>query len=386
MKKRSIQFCPKILGGFPPPVTGSSASLLAITQEVENIQGTHVERLDVSTGKITRNISTITTKFVCYIRHWFTLLTSPSKSSGTLYLISEGDKALVFTLLTTIIARFSGHTVILHHHSFSYINSHRFLMRATNFSLGKKDTHVFLSEGMASKFFRTYPLRRNFIVNHNLGQLEQFNQIAKAMPMSQKKCGGVLVIGMLSNLMKSKGLDTFISIAQGARELNLPIRFELAGPPVSEEDSNLIKDAKESLGDSFNHIGPVYGDDKVRFLKTLDIFIFPTRYHHEAQPIVLLEALCCGCAVISTDRGCIAEDMAQMGGISLDRKDASNPAAYLKVLSDFAANRKKLNDFRSRGVTLTQIRFDQAMRERRILIDRICALPNKKEFSDLEHS
>lgn len=371
----------KILGGFPPPITGNSASLLAITNEVEKKANVRVKKLDVSTAQLNRNAFVVLLKLWRYIQHWMVLLASFSKARKSLYMICEGDKALVFTLLTILVGRLSGHAITLHHHSFSYINSHRFLMRAVNYTLGKKNQHVFLSAGMAEKFFQTYPCKRGFVVNHNLGQLEHFLDTSTASPLQARSPDEPLVVGMLSNLMNAKGLDTYIKIAIMAREANLPIRFELAGPPVSDQDAAQIEYAVEKLADQFRYLGPLYGQEKALFLKRLDVFIFPTRYHHEAQPIVLLEALCSGAAVISNDRGCIAEDMAQMGGISIDKNHASNPDAYLEVLEKFARDREGLDRFRARAAALTQKRVEQTAIEKSNLINRICLMTHEEQFN-----
>ena len=49
--------------------------------------------------------------------------------------------------------------------------------------------------------------------------------------------------------------------------------------------------------------GRKYGKDKVAFLNAADIFVFPTFYHNECFPLVLLEAMEHGVACISTTEG-----------------------------------------------------------------------------------
>ena len=42
------------------------------------------------------------------------------------------------------------------------------------------------------------------------------------------------------------------------------------------------------------------GSDKLRFLRTCQFFLLPTRYRYEAQPISIIEALAFGLVVITT--------------------------------------------------------------------------------------
>jgi glycosyltransferase involved in cell wall biosynthesis len=58
-----------------------------------------------------------------------------------------------------------------------------------------------------------------------------------------------------------------------------------------------------------DYVGPIYGDAKDTFFSDLDVFIFPTGYFNEAQPIVLYEAVAAGALVISVDRGAIREQI-----------------------------------------------------------------------------
>jgi hypothetical protein len=45
------------------------------------------------------------------------------------------------------------------------------------------------------------------------------------------------------------------------------------------------------------------GEDKWRLYRTADVFVFPSLYKVEAQPLVLLEAMTFGCAVVSSEVG-----------------------------------------------------------------------------------
>jgi glycosyltransferase involved in cell wall biosynthesis len=79
----------------------------------------------------------------------------------------------------------------------------------------------------------------------------------------------------------------------------------LAGPCRNAEAENLINRALQEHKGFINYVGAVYGDRKVEYFRSIDCFLFPTRFHTESWGIVLNEALASGVPVITTNRGCI---------------------------------------------------------------------------------
>lgn len=61
--------------------------------------------------------------------------------------------------------------------------------------------------------------------------------------------------------------------------------------------------AKRGLEGMVVYHGRKYGKDKEAFLNGAEIFVFPTFYHNECFPLVLLEAMEHGVACISTTEG-----------------------------------------------------------------------------------
>jgi glycosyltransferase involved in cell wall biosynthesis len=115
-------------------------------------------------------------------------------------------------------------------------------------------------------------------------------------------------IGFLSNLNPEKGLDTVVEVFRALRARQLDIRLTIAGPVTGAHAQVLLDDALSEFGDAVEYRGALYGEGKADFFRALDLFLFPTRYPNEAEPLVLLEALAAGVPVIATRRGCIADD------------------------------------------------------------------------------
>jgi glycosyltransferase involved in cell wall biosynthesis len=130
-----------------------------------------------------------------------------------------------------------------------------------------------------------------------------------------------LRIGHLGNLSIEKGLDVVIALAESLIQTGMAVQLMLAGPSANERASSLVRDARRRLGESLTECGPLYGVEKERYFESLDLFVFPTRYVNEAEPLVVFEALSHGLPVIAFDRGCIAEQVGDAGLIIKSNAD-----------------------------------------------------------------
>jgi glycosyltransferase involved in cell wall biosynthesis len=129
-------------------------------------------------------------------------------------------------------------------------------------------------------------------------------------------------------------------LAQAGSE-GLAVTGVLAGPPVSAADGRHIEDAQASLGSRLRYLGPVHGEDRTAFYRSLDLFLFPTRYKTEAQPNVVLEALAHGVPVVAFPRGCIASDLGGDAGV-LVPADADFCEHVLPLLDSLSTDADKL--------------------------------------------
>ena len=169
----------------------------------------------------------------------------------------------------------------------------------------------------------------------------------QAAETSQAAPPEAMVIGTLSNLTIEKGvgevIDTFAELIR--RGLN--VRLVLAGPAASKEAGTRIRDAVARFGDRMDVRGPVYGDDKERFLSEIDLFLFPTRYRNESWGIVLNEALMAGVPVCTYRRGCTAYLVGTNGGMVVtdDGKFVASVSdqieSWIKKPATFAAARTR---------------------------------------------
>lgn len=108
----------------------------------------------------------------------------------------------------------------------------------------------------------------------------------------------------LSNMIAEKGVWTIVEAAKLLHEKRLEIEFHFVGK-WSDISENMFQKAIEEYhleNVCFAH-GGKYGKDKDVFWEAADVFVFPTFYHNECFPLVLLEAMQHHLPCISTTEG-----------------------------------------------------------------------------------
>ena len=113
----------------------------------------------------------------------------------------------------------------------------------------------------------------------------------------------------LSNLIESKGVIVLLDALTILKEKGYGFICDFVGGETAEIDASRFDEEvnKRGLNDIAIYHGRKYGDEKMCFYKSSDIMVFPTFYHNECFPLVLLEAMQCGVACISTDEGAVPE-------------------------------------------------------------------------------
>ena len=107
----------------------------------------------------------------------------------------------------------------------------------------------------------------------------------------------------IGSLRESKGVDLILSALSGleVREREgVLVRF-LGGWSGEDYQSEVMaRVAKEGLEDCVRFEGVVTGDRKWQLLKGGDVFVFPSHYESENQPLVVIEAMAMGLPIIAS--------------------------------------------------------------------------------------
>ena len=163
----------------------------------------------------------------------------------------------------------------------------------------------------------------------------------------------------LSNLIEGKGYIQFveaielISRTTSYRNLEITIcgKFVLergasSSFKTTEMASDWIRSKIENINSSPNvkmrWLEGAFGKEKDILFSHAHIFVLPTTYRTEAQPISILEALATGCVVVTTKVGEIASTLNPEVALFLDDTSPSSISSAILNLSDSPSRRSKM--------------------------------------------
>lgn len=159
--------------------------------------------------------------------------------------------------------------------------------------------------------------------------------------------GGPVEVLFLSSLIDSKGFPEYLeALCCLAEEGKYKINASLCGPITITPFSDRFKTVAEAeewitekvsiLNDSANvridRIEGARGAQKRALFEKSHIFVLPTRYKVEAQPLAVIEAMAFGCAVVTSDVGELPSTVDAESAIVLSNPNTANVTDALKKL------------------------------------------------------
>jgi glycosyltransferase involved in cell wall biosynthesis len=173
-------------------------------------------------------------------------------------------------------------------------NNHKWIRRYIRKYIGLAHSNIALTGKLKDEMYELFGCGK-FDVAGNFAQddvmlrpdeIEAKRKIAKSQPLS---------ICYMSNVIESKGIFDLIDAVGGDEKYTLKI----AGRVFPDEKARFEK-YLEKYG-NIEFLGFVTKDEKRRLLMESAVFCLPTRYPTEAQPISIIESLCMGGMILSTD-------------------------------------------------------------------------------------
>lgn len=232
--------------------------------------------------------------------------------------------------------------VIIHYHGGYYRNLYEnmnILQREYNrYLLSKVDRVIVLGASLRYLFSGLVPdekicICENFVEDSSLLLETEFNRKVEKIYKKNK-----IDVLYLSNFIKSKG---YYDVLESAKKFkNQPVYFHFAGKFFENKEFESFKRfIIDNKLENVKYYGIVEGEEKKELLIKCDVFILPTYYHIEGQPISLIEAMANGLTIITTKHAGIPDIVSENNGYIVPPKGI-NEIQF--AIEDLLSNKEKL--------------------------------------------
>ncbi|WP_319205453.1 glycosyltransferase family 4 protein [uncultured Ilyobacter sp.] len=335
-----------MIGPFPDPVHGMSMAneILFHGLTVKGYKMDHINTALLSKIQSAKDQKKISfEKFFIAIKHLTGELVKLFRNKYDLVYITPGHSFMGFMryspyMLSCMIKKTP---YILHSHGGQLGHTYKaagFLKQALlKFFIRKSNGGIVLGESLKWMFQQILPQEKIFICHNGISEDVQSSREDIEKKLNRDK--GQLRLLYLSNLMEEKGILDLLKSLRYLEEEKIDFNLDLAG----NIEKNLEKSVFSLIDkhkDKVNYLGVVTGEEKRKLLLKNDIFLLPTYYPIEGQPISILEAMANACAIITTNQGGIRDIFKKnINGIECLKKNPSS------IFTAIYKTEKKLRKF-----------------------------------------
>ena len=196
-----------------------------------------------------------------------------------------------------------GFRIVIHYHN-KGVATHqdRWLDNALYKQFFKGTKAILLSECLYDDVKKYVEKKDVFVCANGIPASSIVASPTVTLPISDNSIPHIL---FLSNLLVSKGVVVLLDALQILKDKGCSYVCDFVGGETAEMDASIFSTEviKRGLDGMAVYHGRKYGQDKEIFLRSADMFVFPTFYHNECFPLVLLEAMNHGLPCISTTEG-----------------------------------------------------------------------------------
>lgn len=318
-----------IIGPIPPPVNGCSYANYILSKNLER-NGFEYKTINTSTKTISSNQGDTFSfkKAFSFLKIYFSIYKIVITNiiyftpGQTFFGLLKYAPFILFCILfrKPYVIHVHGNYLGTQFKDLKGIKKNIFSYLISNASVG-----IVLSESLKSNFdglldYSKIAVVENFVENGIYNSMNEFT-----------KLNDKLRVVYLSNLMKEKGILELLDALIILKKKNIDFEAVIAGG-IEHNIEKEVKQKLSTLKDKVKYLGTVQGDEKHKILKESNIFILPTYYKMEGQPISILEALATGNIVITTPHGGIPDIISKQNGYFVEPESALSIAQCIEKI------------------------------------------------------
>jgi glycosyltransferase involved in cell wall biosynthesis len=318
-----------LIGPFPKPISGVSLANQVVKEVLENSNDFTSDTINTSYNVFEDAIGSFSLKKIIFFLKINYSVFKVIKND--IVYITPGQtffgitKYTLFILFSSILNK----ELIIHVHG-NFLGT-----QYQQLSGIKKKFFYFLVSKFTKGIVLSASLKQNlapFLEEKNIHVLYNFAQ-NYLIDKNLKVDTSILKISYLSNLMEEKGIFLLLDSLQELESKNINYEAKIAGNiDACLKDDILIKISRLK---NTSYVGVVYNEEKKELLNWSNIFVLPTYYKMEGQPISILEALATKNVIISTNHAGIIDVIEDnKNGFLVEKKNSENITSKFVFLDE----------------------------------------------------
>lgn len=284
-----------LIGPVPNPITGVSLANRIIIDNLYLYTKVKVDFINTNYPILKEDIGKFSFSKVFFYIGQYNKINKINKVDKVYITIGQTFFGVLKYYPYFLLSKLLNKEIIVHLHGNHLFNEYKSLRGIKKFIFKKilsmTDKAVVLSNSLRNNF-------TPFISENKIYVLENFVEDFLYDNVLEKKFEKLRII-YLSNLMKEKGILDLLEALLILKAKNIPFEAKIAGDIDSSMKSIIDKYLVE-LSNEVDYLGIVYKDEKKELLNWGNIFIFPTYYAMEGQPISIFEAMATGNIILTT--------------------------------------------------------------------------------------
>jgi len=318
-----------LIGPLPPPITGNSLVNKVIVDNLRTYCPIDVDFVNTSDPKFRESVGEFSLEKVFFFIGRYKTLYKVFRSSKVYITPGQTFWGILKYAPFILFAKLLKKELIVHIHGDYLWQEYEKLTGV------KKRIFKFLFSQFNKGIVLSKSLRRNlipFLSDNKIFELPNFVEDYLFEINLERKLNQnfrELRIIYLSNLMKEKGILDLLEALLILKERNIHFNAKLAGNIDEELEKEIFKYLKKLEG-NVKYLGVVSGYEKKELLEWGNVFVFPTYYKMEGQPISILEAYATGNIVLTTNHAGIPDIFKEnINGFYVKKKSPQSLAQVL---------------------------------------------------------